>query len=515
MDDTKVKLSEQETFDVLAFAKALTDYNSLYGLGVYTPDIVNTTLKHLNVNPQTPTEHKIATALNRPNENEDKLVSYSEWYNVNNMLYRRTNDYLANLLAFDLNITCSNAKGAEYNSKEYKEDLNKIYEFLDRLRYQREFPKIVKNMLRQETVFTSFRTDAWNYAIQQLPSQYCKITGYTSGTMLFDFNMQYFIAKVGVDIDNYAPIFKEYYMDIMKTDSDDTYIPSNKLTSRTGEWVYWHQTSINDGFFAFKFSPEIFTKIPYLAPMMKDVQQTDLIRNLQMNKNIAGARALILGEIGFLDGTAGQKADMFNINPTTLAVFMQLIKSGLEDAYRLGGAPLTDMEKFQFEDLNPDMYLNQLKNNAGQSVSLSRLLFATDKFSQTEAILALENDGNLMSALYQQFNDFLNFYANRVTSKYKFVFEFEGLNYSDNRDGRLDRALELADRGIVLPQKIQCALGMTPQAFTRMMDESKHSKFTEKLTQLISIHTATGASEKGKKRKRRVSSESRDYDDTN
>ena len=513
-ENEKILNSEKDVFDVLKFANLTRNQIINHGLGVYTPDLVNQTLKALNVNPLEPTEQKINDALGNPNEHEDELVGYSEWYNINNMLYKRTNGFLGNMLSFDLSITCENARGSDFNSKEYKQDKEIIYKWLRQFNYKREFRNIVNNLLRQETIYTSLRTEGQNYALQQLPSEYCKLTGYIPETKLFDFNCYYFL-QPGIDIDNFSPIFKDYMLELMKKYGEGNYIPSNVLDKRNGKYVLWHQTSPLDGFWAWKFSPEIFTKIPYLAPMMKDNQRTNLLRKLQTNKDIAGAKALVLGEIGFLDKSkSGQVPDQLNLSPESLSLFMQLVKSGLEDCWSIGGVPLSNTHKFQYEDFNKDMYTNQLINIAGQSVASNRVLFSTDKMSQAEVEASLHTDGNLMKALYIQFEDFLGYYINKKTRKFRFKFSFEGIEYPSDRDGRLDRALELADRGIVLPQKIQSALGTTPMEFDAILEEAKYGKFSDKLTQLLSIHTASGAGdkEKGRPLKKRVSSQSRDYD---
>lgn len=504
------QLSKQEVFDVLEFAQALST-NPLYGLGVYTPDMLNQTLKQLNVNPLAPTDASLVKALNSPNESEDALVGYSEWFDINNMMYKRTNSYLGNMLSFDLMITCDTATDAETNTVEYQDDLKRVYKFLRKLGYKREFKKIVKNMIRQETIFTSLRTDGQEYGIQQLPSKFCKITGFTPQTMLYDFNMYYFL-QPAVDIDLYSPVFKKYYNEVFTGGGIGNYIPSNPLNKRNGEFAMWHQTSPNDGFWCFKFSPEIYTKIPYLAPMMLDSNQTPLLRSLQLNKNLASARALVIGEIGFLDPKSGQTADQFNLSPTALSTFMHLVKAGLDDVWSVGGMPVKDVEKFQFEDNNPSMYEDYLKTVAGQSVSMSRAIYANDKLSQTEAEIMLYTDANLMRSLYKQFEDFLYFYANQKTRKYKFNFIFDGIDYPLDREYRLSTALDLADRGMVMPQLIGSAVGLSPMDVNSLMREGQFGGFKDNLSQLLSIHTATGKSE-GRPRKRRVSTESRDYDE--
>ena len=119
------------------------------------------------------------------------------------------------------------------------------------------------------------------------------------------------------------------------------------------------------------------------------------------------------------------------------------------------------------------------------------------------------------------FNDFLYFYANQKTRKYRFNFTFEGIEYPSDRDARLDRAMQLADKGIVLKQEIGAALGCTPQEFDRMLDETANSGFTDGLINLVSIYTQSsggtdGGNKRGRPRKRgSLRTDSRDYDDSN
>ena len=120
-----------------------------------------------------------------------------------------------------------------------------------------------------------------------------------------------------------------------------------------------------------------------------------------------------------------------------------------------------------------------------------------------------------MRSLYIQFEDFLGYYINQKTRKYKFNFHFDGIDYPSDRNDRIDRVIEAADRGIVLPQEFASAMGISPMDFDDMMEEAKYGNFTNSLTQLLSIHTATGDGGDGKRGrplKRRNESDRRDYD---
>ena len=55
-----------------------------------------------------------------------------------------------------------------------------------------------------------------------------------------------------------------------------------------------------------------------------------------------------------------------------------------------------------------------------------------------------------MRPLYEQFSNFMEFFANKLTKKYHFKFFFDGSNYPHERQGRFDRMMKVADKGIVL-----------------------------------------------------------------
>jgi hypothetical protein len=131
---------------------------------------------------------------------------------VFDMLYNRTVEYYTNLLSFDLQITCKNVKNPkeDYGSSRYLEDKARVYKFLDNFDYKSEFRRVVKQVLRHETHYVSFRNNMNKndpkYTLQTLPQDRCLLTGYFETGLLFDFDMMYFIGTPGVDIDCYDPI---------------------------------------------------------------------------------------------------------------------------------------------------------------------------------------------------------------------------------------------------------------------------------------------------------------------
>jgi len=169
-----------------------------------------------------------------------------------------------------------------------------------------------------------------------------------------------------------------------------------------------------------------------------------------------------------------------------------MLKTGLNNSkVRIGAMPTEEVEWYQYQDYNKDMYDKQLKQSAGQSASASRMIYADDKMSQSELENAIITDYNTVKKVYSQFNNFLDLYVNRKTKKYKFNFNFDGCSYPFERKQRFSNLMELSAVGIVLNSSAYAsALGVKPHMFDAMMDEAHNGDLVQKLTPLISIHTS-------------------------
>ena len=95
-----------------------------------------------------------------------------------------------------------------------------------------------------------------------------------------------------------------------------------------------------------------------------------------------------------------------------------------------------------------------------------------------------------MKPMYSQFQNFLNFYVNKLTKKYKFKFIFEGCAYEFDRANRFDRLLKMADKGIVLNSSAYASvIGMEPQDFEQSLSEGHAGGMLDKLSMLLNANT--------------------------
>lgn len=480
-------VSEAEVFDMLKFA---ADYYNTYA---GNPLLINSRMKDVTLSPIIATAEGIDKALENPKNSETQLVGYGEFMELTSMLYKRILLYLSGMLSFDLTYSCTNAtKESDYTSKPYQNDLSKLTEFLDAFDVKKEFKIAVRQMLRNEVFYGILRDDGDRYSIQELPKDWCIITGRWDYGLLFDFDMNWFL-QGGVDINMYPPVFQKMYEKAFHKKTAEKYNPSLPVAERDGSWTKWVQTSPKDNFWAFKFNPEIATKIPFLAPMFPDVVIQPLIRKLQTNSYIASASKLLVGKVPMLDKSVkgASVKDSVAITPDMLGKFLALLKSGLSEAVKVGAAPLEDMQGVSFP-LDTPFYQDYLKTTTSSSGVNSRLIYTLDKNNAIESQLSINVDEFLMMYVYPQFADFLEYHINNLTKKFKFKFQLEGTEFFTNRKERLDTQITLADRGMVLPQKIAAAIGMLPHVFERQLMEGRASGFVKNLTPLMNAMMVTG-----------------------
>jgi hypothetical protein len=158
------------------------------------------------------------------------------------------------------------------------------------------------------------------------------------------------------------------------------------------------------------------------------------------------------------------------------------VKSAISEAVKMASAPLTNIQGLSFESDN-EMYDSYARTVYALSGVNTNLIFTSAvKPNAIETQLSLNVDEQMMMGLYEQFNLFMNYFANKLTKTFKFMFEFEGTDFFLNRDSRLEKATTLFDKGIIMPQKIAAAIGMKPAQFRKHMEEAAAMGFMSMLT---------------------------------
>ena len=497
-------LSEEQAEWLKEVAVAFSD-NLLNNGNIFTPQTLHRNLVNLNNNPETPTYDKLVKALQNAKASASTLQGYQEWMELAEITFKRLIEYYSNILAFDLSYTCINVKDKkEYDSAKYKKDKKRVEDFLTKFNYKKEFLRVVRQMMRSETGFYWLRNnkDASDpqYTLQLMPQEYCLITGAWEKGFLYDFDMNYFL-QVGVDIDGYDDVFKEFMKAIYSEGKHiNNYNPSNRFDNRTGTFAYWTQTSpiymqngLPSGAWVFKLDDSNFNDVPMLSALMRDAIMNIPTRRLQYDKDALGAYAYLIGEIKMLKSN---EPNATAFDPVRLGALLQIVKQAIDKHVVVGAMPSENNKWHQFKDENVSMAENQYKTTLATGAGASRILYASDKMSQEEVRNAILSDYNVMKKVYSQFNNFLDFYVNKLTKHYKFKFAFDGSTYGFEREWRKEGIMKLAQTGIVLNETaFASAFGYDPVMFGYMLKESSgEDSWMKNLSSLQSIFTTANVS---------------------
>ena len=185
------KLSQSQLQDVINFAETIYTAEK-YGQGFYSPWMSNQLLNNLNNSPKPFTMNDLRKALKSYKENASTLQDYTEFMKHWDIIFARTLESYANVLAFDLQIVCTNAfTDEEYQSDEYKKDKQRVYQFLNGFDYKAEFRRVVQQCMTTEVGYYWFRKTKWGNkgmkgTLQLLPQDFCMLTGYWENGLLYD-----------------------------------------------------------------------------------------------------------------------------------------------------------------------------------------------------------------------------------------------------------------------------------------------------------------------------------------
>ena len=487
-------LTKEQVGDLVDFVSGLA-YGEMYG--AWTPWMSNALLQDLNNDAKEATSKAVRRALADYRNSAETIQSYMEFMNYFDMLFAKTVKNYANALAMDLQYVCVNADESDYSTDAYRRDKQKIDEFLLKFDYRGEFRKVIEQVLLHEVYYCWYRKTKWGnrgqmkFALQMMPQNYCMLTAMSDVCPLFDFDMSYFL-QPSVDIDAFDPAFKKYYRRVFDSaDSMMDYRPTNAFDNRRGTYAMWTQTSPDDGAFVFKMNLSNFNTTPYLAPLLKNSITDDEVQQLQLDKDMNSAYGILAGMIQLYDGAkSGTVRNQFSIDLKTLGALMSKVKQGLSNTLKAVAMPTADNKFFQYEDKNPDMYTTQISSTAGVGSNVSRVIYSSDRMSNAEIEAGQNETYQTMKPLYDQFGKFMDFFANKLTKKYKWKFIFNGSTYRSERQQRFDDVMKLADRGIILDSSVYASLiGMNPVLFEKSMVASKHSGWTRNMFLLMNSNT--------------------------
>lgn len=517
------ELSQDEVWNVMDFYAGL--YGQLKGMQniPYDAQMENSNLIDLNNNPRIPTYEALRNAIVNYKDNAELLQDFSEFMKAWDTLYAKIIDVKLSMLNFDISwyvdrYMIKDAK--ELSSQEYQDDYRRVCKFMSKFNAKQEFRTVAENTLISDTYFCWLRDSygvfnddelsldytvkrSQNFALQMMPQEYCKITGSSvyPKTFLWDFNLDYF-ENAWVNVDNYDPSLKQAYNSIIGNTQLRSFVNSNnELNKVARSFDGYVRTKVNQGAYCFKYDTSNFNAIPPYAKLMRESFSNDEITRLQKSKDILSANALILGEMKTKkDDKIGTDKNAFVIDPKQVGTLLKIARNMVNNAnIKQIALPLEESRLYQFNDMNPKMLDNHMTSVANQSLSSGSMVYTDGKMGQFELQNSLAIDyHSIADRLYPQFENFLEFFVNKKTKKYKFKFRVDGSTLPFLRQDRLDNQLKLSALGIQADAtRMSSLMGYDSNELESMMMMSKYGGMEDNLMLLMNSNTSSDGSQVG------------------
>jgi hypothetical protein len=461
------------------FARVLSNW--------FNPILSNQYLKNINMNPTSRSRDEVDKLIENPKENEQALRRVSEYLYNTIMPYKKLVNYYADIPTFDISIYPVNAKEKDVSSDNFKKDYDKVWAWLDKFNYKKEFKKVLLGMLLEESKFTYLRKSETGYTFQEMPTDYCIIDAWSELGYLYSFNLLYF-HQTGVDINGFSPEFKKYYRNYLDVKNNKKYHPNIKPELRNGQWFYWQQIKPEEGW-VFKFDNTNAGSIPPFIGLFLDLIELDTYKTLQQAKTKLEASKLIFGTIPRnKDNKSGNKADDFAIKADTLAQFITLVQNSLPEGAYFKALPVEDIKAIDFSTNEKNDFLSNAIKNLHRLAGTDQALFNAEKPNATTMAASTRVDSAFVDKVYEQFETFLNYHINKETKKFKFKVKLSGTIF--NEDDRMDQQLRLAQSGIITPE-LPSALHLTEKEMRLGVALMQSMGYPDNLKPLLTSYTSS------------------------
>ena len=177
-----------------------------------------------------------------------------------------------------------------------------------------------------------------------------------------------------------------------------------------------------------------------------------------------------------------------NITPDLLGKFLAVARKGLSEQIGLVALPVDNIETVDFDVDDNNIVTDYIQALSQQGIASADVLMSNNKLNSHQSKLASAIDGNIIRALYKSFADFIDFFVNSRTKKYKFHVSFHDINVPDDRAERENRFKTNAAMGIVDVQYAARVFDLNPFEFERRLAMSKSSEFEKNLISLMSLN---------------------------
>lgn len=280
------------------------------------------------------------------------------------------------------------------NPQRVKANYHKVLNALSSMKIVSQFRKILLVSLREDVFYGIFRAGDDDILVQQLPSDYCRITSVEGGVPNVTFDFRYF-DRFPENLANYPAEFTAKYNQYRLA-----------VKNRTNEYnPFWIELDAPDAF-AIKCNNDMLDcAIPPFSGVLPEVFDIESYKELKMEGTELENYAMLAMRIPMTN--EGE----WGIDLGKAKDFWENLDSVLPDRV---GSVLTPMpiEKFSFEhsdSSDPDT-VTESEQNLFTAAGVSSLLFNNSRASSNSLLLSIKADQSITYGVVKSIEDVINRY---------------------------------------------------------------------------------------------------------
>lgn len=423
--------------------------------------------------------------LENPEANEKELRNISKHLFIVSSHYSRLIQYFANMPLFyyvlsptgtDLSDIASDVKKKKNFTKNYMD----LCRFLDNMNFQHEFKKILRVIFREDIFFGYEHTNEDTYFIQQLPSDYCKITSIEDGCYNFHFDFSYFSNNETILKNGYSQEFADKY-EAFKKDSG----------------LKWQEINAEKSI-CVKVNEDFISPILPFVGVLESLYDIVDFKSLKKAKEEINNHKFIKMEIPML-------GDDFAIDKDTAEEYYEQLSNVLPENIGLIMSPM-EMDGINFPaSATESDSVGEAERDYWAAAGVSQLLFNSEKSSTASIGNSIKSDEDIVFSVLRSFERWVNRkikYESNSNKKFKNGFKFKFLDITIfNQKEYADRILKLAQYGVPVKTMAAASVGYSPIDTVNMSTlENDILNYSDSFIPLSSSHTQSeseGATDEG------------------
>lgn len=157
-----------------------------------------------------PTREDIIKYLKSPEAYAKELRNASIYLYEVSPQYRRLVDYFSSLYLFDYVVVPYGITPKKVKEQQFEKSYYDVVNYLQQLNLKHETLRVRTICYREDVFYGYIRENKDTFYIQQMPSDYCKITSVVDACFIYSFNFSYF-DSYPEDLPNYGAEFEQKY----------------------------------------------------------------------------------------------------------------------------------------------------------------------------------------------------------------------------------------------------------------------------------------------------------------